>query len=165
MDKFQFNDMLKELRAQFFASKYSTVKQFAQYSGLWPSDFNADRLPHWNKEKKEFLEKEISKDTALGASYQQNLKERLALTNQLMDVLQALAQDEATSAEPDIKQIENILKSMEKITAIQDKTTQILQVEAVREDKFNQNKASVLDALRPQLEEKPKTKRRVVNEL
>ena len=75
MDKFQFNDMLKEVRVQFFASKYATVKQFAQYSGLWPSEFDPNKVPHWNNEKKAFLEKEISKDTALGASYQQNLKE------------------------------------------------------------------------------------------
>lgn len=152
MDKFQFNDMLKEVRVQFFASKYATVKQFAQYSGLWPSEFDPNKVPHWNNEKKAFLEKEISKDTALGASYQQNLKERLALTNQLMDVLQALAKEESTTEAPDIKQIENILKSMEKIVSIQDKTTQILQIEAVREDQFNKNKASVLEALKPQLE-------------
>jgi len=158
MDSFKFNDMLREMRAQFFASKYSTVKQFAQYSGLWPSEFDANRVSHWNKEKKEFLEKELSKDTAIGASYQQNLKERLALTNQLMDVLQSLAKEEATSQEPDIKQIENILKSMEKITTIQDKTTQILQIETIKEDQFNKNKASVLDALRPKVEA-PKKKR------
>ena len=50
-----------------------------------------------------------------------------------MDVLQALAKEESTTEAPDIKQIENILKSMEKkIVSIQDKTTQILQIEAVR---------------------------------
>ena len=81
-----------------------------------------------------------------------------------MDVLQALAQEESASAAPDIKQIENILKSMEKIVAIQDKTTQILQIEAVREDQFNQNKASVLDALKPHLEIKT-TIRKVKREL
>lgn len=165
MDKFQFNDLLKEVRAQFFASKYATVKQFAQYSGLWPSEFNPDKLSHWNNEKKAFLEKEISKDTALGASYQQNLKERLALTNQLMDVLQALAQEEAASATPDIKQIESILKSMEKIVSIQDRTTQILQIEAVREDQFNKNKASVLDALKPHLETETANRKVIKGEL
>lgn len=165
MDKFQFNDLVKEVRAQFFASKYATVKQFAQYSGLWPSEFDPNRFPHWNNQKKAFLEKEISKDTALGASYQQNLKERLALTNQLMDVLQALAQEEAASAAPDIKQIENILKSMEKIVAIQDKTTQLLQIEAVREDQFNKNKTSVLDALKPHLEIKTTVTKRVKGEI
>ncbi len=82
-----------------------------------------------------------------------------------MDVLQALAQQEAASETPDIKQIESILKSMEKIVAIQDRTTQILQIEAVREDQFNKNKASVLDALKPHLEVETTVRKVVKGEL
>lgn len=157
MNEIEFDSMLASVKKQFFASQYSTIKHFVEYSGLAPTEFDPNRVYHWNKQKKEFLEKELSNDVGLSENYQQNLKDRLALTNQIMDILKTEAVNQKNS--PDIKEIKTMVDTIDKVSAIQDKTTQILQVELVKHDKFDNNKITLIDTLRGALSKvKPEKK-------
>lgn len=148
MDRFKFESMLDEIKMQFFKSSYSTVAQFARFHSEWPSEFDASRVAHWNKLKKEFLENKLTLDSALGITSRQNLKDRLDIATTLITVLEKMAIQQNQTETPDIKMVKEILTALEKASAVQDKTTDILQIEAIKEDEFTKNKSSVLDELR-----------------
>lgn len=155
MDKFQFEDTLKEMKAQFFASKYSTIEQFSRYSGLWDSELDPNRVSHWNNEKRLFLQKRLAKDTALGETYKMNLTERLSLTSQVIDLIGAEIQN---MVDLDPKGIKSLVDTFEKLTTIQDRTISLLKIDAIKDDEFNKNKSSILDELKgkPAKPNKPK---------
>lgn len=148
MNYFEFKDKLVELKLTFFQSKYSTVDQFARYSGLWPNEYDPKFCRGWNNEKRQFMEKALKEDKALRETYTHNLNERVALANKMIDMLHRKLETQDDIEELNVKEMHNIVQSIQKLADIQDKSLSLLKIDAIQEDKFNENKASILDALR-----------------
>ena len=144
MSHFTNEELIKATRAHFFASKYSTVEQFTRYSGLWPAELGKRQFNNWNYEKRAFLQKELSKDSALAETYKMNLSERLSLVSQIIDLITVEIAN-LKGIEP--KDLKLFVDTFEKLTTIQDKTIALMKVDAVRENEFNKNKESILGAL------------------
>ena len=144
MSQFTLEELIKETRNHFFASKYSTVEQFTRYSGLWPAELGSRQFNNWNHEKRVFLQKQLSKDSALAETYKMNLSERLSLVSQIIDLI---TMEIANLEGIDPKDLKVLVDTFEKLTTIQDKTIALMKVDAVRENEFNKNKESVLSAL------------------
>ncbi len=160
---FEFKDTLAELKLSFFASKYSTVDQFARYSGIWPKDFDPNKVKGWNYEKKHFMEKALKEDLSLRETYTYNLNERVALANKMVDMLHKKLDTTDDIEDLNVKEMHNIVQSIQKLADMQDKTLALLKIDAVQQEQFNENKASILDALRrfdADKPEKPKSKKR-----
>ena len=147
MNYFEFKDQLTELKLSFFASKYSTVDQFARYSGLWLEGYDPGKCRHWNKEKRHFMEKALKEDKALRETYTYNLNERVALANKMVDMLHKKLDTNYDIEELNVKEMHNIVQSIQKLADMQDKTLALLKIDATMDEKFNENKSSILDAL------------------
>jgi hypothetical protein len=117
-----------------------------------------DNYSYWNREKKTFLQKELDKDNALRETYINNLTERVALTNKIVDVLHSAIQQQVSSDQVDIKQLGVIIQGIQRLTEIQDKSLALLKIDAIKDDAYNKNKSSILDVLRRD-KEKEKQKR------
>lgn len=144
MGEFVLDELIKETRAHFFASKYSTVEHFQKFSGLWPAELGGRQFNSWNHEKRVFLQKQLSKDSALAETYKMNLSERLGLVSQIIDLI-TLEVANMQGIQP--KDLKTLVDTLEKLTTIQDKTIGLMKIDAVRENEFNKNKESVLSAL------------------
>lgn len=79
--------------------------------------------------------------------YVANLNERVAMTAQLTDILQSKIEELRNESDLDVKEISNIIASIQKLSDIQDKSMQILKIDGARSDKFNTNKRTVVDVL------------------
>ena len=148
MNYFEFKDNLAELKLAFFSSKYSTVDQFARYSGLWIDGYDPNKCRHWNHEKRHFVEKALKEDQSLRETYTYNLNERVALANKMVDMLHKKLDTNYDITDLNVKEMHNIVQSIQKLADMQDKTLALLKIDAVQQDKFNENKASLLDALK-----------------
>lgn len=141
------NELIAELRLAFFESKYSTVEMFAKYSETWEPQFDARKFVEWNYEKKGFLNEQITKDEAARESYIANLGDRIAMTSQLIDILQEKVEILKQDAGLNLRELNVIVQSIQKLTEIQDKSMTILKIDGAKTETFNKNKRTVLDKL------------------
>lgn len=158
MNKFEFNATFDEIKEQFFLSKYSTIDQFARYSGQWPEGFDYKKLRHWNKEKKEMLQITNADDPAIREQYVKNLVDRTAFTSSILDILEHQVEDLRKQDEPDIKKMNEIIKGMKTLTEIQDEAMKKMKIDSIRDDLFSRNKASIMDELKGKRPKKKVTK-------
>lgn len=140
-------ELIAELRLAFFESSYSTVEMFAKYADLWDPTLNPHKFVEWNYEKKAFLNEQITRDEAARETYIANLSERIAMTSQLIDILQEKV--EVLKADPDLnlREIKTLVESIQKLTDIQDKSMTILKIDGAKSENFNKNKRTVLDVI------------------
>lgn len=147
MEQLNVVQIREELKWAFLSSKYSTVEMFAKYSGVWDKAISVYSCIEWNYEKKSFLDAQLTKDEAAREMYVANLNERVAMTAQLTDILQSKIEELRNESDLDVKEISNIIASIQKLSDIQDKSMQILKIDGARSDKFNTNKRTVVDVL------------------
>jgi hypothetical protein len=108
------------------------------------------------------MEKALKEDQSLRETYTYNLNERVALANKMVDMLHKKLDTTDDIEELNVKEMHNIVQSIQKLADMQDKTLALLKIDAVQQEQFNENKASILDALRrfdADKPEKPKTKK------
>jgi hypothetical protein len=99
----------------------------------------------------------------LRETYINNLTERVALTNKIVDMLHSALQQQISSEQLDVKQVGVIIQGIQRLTEIQDKSLALLKIDAIKDDAYNKNKASILDVLRrDKLKEKPERPKRKV---
>ena len=141
------NELIAELRLAFFESKYSTVEMFAKYSEAWEPTLDPKKFVEWNYEKKGFLNEQITRDEAARENYIANLTDRIAMTSQLIDILQDKVEMLKQDAGLNLREIKTLVESIQKLTDIQDKSMTILKIDGAKSETFNKNKRTVLDKL------------------
>ena len=94
------------------------------------------------------MEKALKEDQSLREVYTYNLNERVALANKMVDMLHQKLDTNYDIEDLNVKEMHNIVQSIQKLADMQDKTLALLKIDAVQQDKFNENKASLLDALK-----------------
>lgn len=94
------------------------------------------------------MEKALKEDQSLKEVYTYNLNERVALANKMVDMLHQKLDTNYDIDDLNVREMHNIVQSIQKLADMQDKTLALLKIDAVQQDKFNENKSSLLDALK-----------------